>query len=122
MTATYTTPERLSLAASLLIFAAVAMFGIIHVAPNRDIFPPNEIIGTVGLYWSAALLFFGVWCDADWRRKGRAAASRYSHWGKSPLRYDPLFYDADPASAPPAEDPAVVWKRDLRAWVRDGAG
>jgi divalent metal cation (Fe/Co/Zn/Cd) transporter len=56
----FTRAERLAVAFAGLLVAAVMAFGLIHVAPNRHLFPQNEVVGTLGLYWSSILLLAGV--------------------------------------------------------------
>ncbi|MEH2536468.1 MULTISPECIES: hypothetical protein [unclassified Bradyrhizobium] len=73
MTTTFTIPERLWVAFAGALFVAVAAFGMIHVAPNRHLFPQNEITATIGLYLASILMILGVWMIADWRRKRRVA-------------------------------------------------
>ncbi|MBP1294302.1 hypothetical protein [Bradyrhizobium elkanii] len=87
MTATYTTTERLALGFAGLLVAAVLAFGVIHVAPNRHLFPQNEIVGTHGLYWAAILLLAGVWLVARGRRQIR-------EWKSFNSEFDGLFQAA----------------------------
>ena len=91
----FTAVERIAVVAAALIVAAVMAFGMIHVAPNRHLFPANETYATLGLYWAAILLFAGVWLVARGRQKMRAAM---------PWRHEVMEY---PEIAPDLTDEEV---------------